>query len=161
MTLPAALPVGGVRYLVRRATAADVPAIVALLRNDPLGHDREHEADGAYRHAFAAIDADPNQLLLVVDDPAGAVAATMQVTFIPGLSRGGALRAQLEAVRVAPVVQGAGLGSAFLGWVLEECRRRGAALAQLTTDKRRADAHRFYERAGFVASHEGMKLPLA
>jgi GNAT superfamily N-acetyltransferase len=152
-----ALPSGPVT--VHRARAADVPAIVALLRDDAIGAGREAADDPAYAAAFAAVDADPRQLLLVVRDASG-VAATMQVTFIPGLSRGGALRAQLEAVRVAPRLRGSGLGSAFLGWVLAECRRRGARIAQLTTDARRTDARRFYERAGFVASHLGMKLDL-
>jgi GNAT superfamily N-acetyltransferase len=151
------LPSGAVA--VDRARADDVPAIVGLLRDDGIGAGREAAEPAAYAAAFAAVDADPRQLLLVVRDEAG-VAATMQVTFIPGLSRGGALRAQLEAVRVAPRRRGTGLGSAFLTWVLDECRRRGAVLVQLTTDQRRTDARRFYERAGFVASHVGMKLEL-
>eukprot|EP01113_Clastostelium_recurvatum_P000184 TRINITY_DN1008_c0_g1_i2.p1 TRINITY_DN1008_c0_g1~~TRINITY_DN1008_c0_g1_i2.p1 ORF type:complete len:201 (+),score=50.91 TRINITY_DN1008_c0_g1_i2:126-728(+) len=88
------------------------------------------------------------------------VAGTLQLTFIPGLSRGGMLRAQIEAVRVRADERGTGLGSLFLQKALDECRKRGAGMAQLTTDKRREDAHRFYEKLGFVASHEGMKLPL-
>ena len=160
MTDTDAIVAGGIAYRMRRATAADVAAIVGLIRDDVLGRDREPLAMTAYESAFAAIDADPNQLLLVVEDPDARVVATMQVSFLPGLSRGGALRAQLEAVRVAPDVQGGGLGSAFLAHVLDYRRRRGAALVQLTTDKHHADAHRFYERAGFVASHEGMKLEL-
>lgn len=151
------LPSGPVT--VHRAQAGDVPAIVDLLAEDGIAAGRERADAAAYAAAFAAVDADPRQLLLVVRDEAG-VAATMQVTFIPGLSRGGALRAQLEAVRVARRRRGAGLGTALLGWVVEECRRRGAALVQLTTDERRVQARRFYERAGFVASHVGMKLDL-
>jgi GNAT superfamily N-acetyltransferase len=84
----------------------------------------------------------------------------MQLTFIPGLARRGALRAQIEAVRVADGLRGTGLGSAMLRWAIDEARRRGCALVQLTTDKSRGDAHRFYRRLGFVASHEGMKLTL-
>ncbi len=152
------LPAGP--FTVHRARADDVPAIVGLLRDDDIGAGRETADAAAYAAAFAALDADPRQLLLVVRDDVG-LAATMQVTFIPGLSRGGALRAQLEAVRVAPRLRGAGLGTAFLAWVLAECRRRGAVLVQLTTDERRTDARRFYGRAGFVASHVGMKLELA
>ena len=84
----------------------------------------------------------------------------MQVSFLPGLSRQGALRAQIEAVRVRAGDRNRGLGAAMIGWALEESRRRGCGLVQLTTDKSREDAHRFYERLGFVASHEGMKLLL-
>jgi GNAT superfamily N-acetyltransferase len=159
MTVLGRIAAAGGELEVRRALAADVPAILGLLREDAIGAGRETAPDAVYAAAFAAVDADPHQLLLVVRDGAGVV-ATMQVTFIPGLSRGGTLRAQLEAVRVASRLRGSGLGSAFLAWVLEECRRRGASLVQLTTDARRADARRFYERAGFVASHTGMKLDL-
>ena len=90
----------------------------------------------------------------------GRIAGTMQLSFLPGLARRGALRAQIEAVRVAGSQRGSGLGGAMLRWAIGEARRRGCALVQLTTDKSRADAHRFYERLGFVASHEGMKLDL-
>ena len=159
MTVLGRIATAGGKLEVRRALPADVPAILGLLREDSIGAGRETAEDAVYAAAFAAVDADPHQLLLVVRDGAG-VAATMQVTFIPGLSRGGTLRAQLEAVRVASRLRGSGLGSAFLAWVLEECRRRGASLVQLTTDTRRVEARRFYERAGFVASHTGMKLDL-
>ena len=86
--------------------------------------------------------------------------ATMQLSFIPGLARRGALRAQIEAVRVHEAYRGRGLGAAMMGWAIEEARRRGCGLVQLTTDKSRPDAHRFYQQLGFVASHEGMKLRL-
>lgn len=145
---------------MRRATAEDVSSILALLRDDAIGRQRETTADDRAAAAFAAIDVDPNQLLLVVVDGRDDVVATMQVTFIPNLSRNGALRAQLEAVRVSAELRDLGLGSEFLAWVVGECRRRGAGLIQLTTDKRRDGARRFYERQGFVASHEGMKLEL-
>ena len=85
---------------------------------------------------------------------------TLQLTVLPSLSRGGALRSQVEAVRVAGSQRGKGLGEALLLWAVEESRARGCSLVQLTTDKQRTDAHRFYERLGFVASHEGMKLLL-
>jgi len=84
----------------------------------------------------------------------------MQLSFLPGLARRGALRAQIEAVRVRDDFRGGGLGAAMLAWAIDEARRRGCALVQLTTDKSRTSAHRFYERLGFVASHEGMKLTL-
>src|SRR5215217_3218946 len=104
------------------------------------------------------MDADPAQLLVVVTDAADAVVATLQLTFIPGLARRGALRAQIEAVRVRADLRGRGLGQALFAWAIEEASRRGCALVQLTTDKRREDAHRFYGRLGFTASHEGFKL---
>ena len=153
---------------LRRANVADVPAIVGLLVDDLLGSGRE-SSDRAhlapYLTAFAAIDADPAHLLLVVDDDdrdddGDKVVATLQLTFVPGLSRGGALRAQIEAVRVARSHRGSGLGAALVTWAVEEAERRGCALVQLTTDKQRGDAHRFYERLGFVATHEGFKRQL-
>ncbi len=147
-------------FELRRAVAADVPAILGLLRDDPIGSTRETDSGDRVAAAFAAIDADRNQLLLVVVDALDVVVATMQVTFIANLSRNGALRAQLEAVRVAGALRGRGIGSAFLEAVLDECRRRGAGLVQLTTDRRRDGARLFYESHGFTASHEGMKLEL-
>ncbi|MGC0249035.1 N-acetyltransferase family protein [Pseudactinotalea sp. Z1748] len=154
------LAVGGQEVILTRAAAADVPAIVALLADDVLGQGREHAGtDPRYTEAFEAIDADPNQVL-VVARAGGEMAATAQLTFIPGLSRGGALRAQVEAVRVAADYRGAGLGEAFFRWMATYAADRGATLMQLTSDRSRTDAVRFYERLGFVASHVGMKLPL-
>ena len=157
MTAPLADLGGGV--VLRRAVAADLPAIVALLADDPLGATREGADPAPYEAAFTAVDADPAHLLVVADDD-GAAVGTLQLSFLPGLSRGGALRAQVEGVRVAASGRGRGLGEAMLRWCAEEARRRGAVLVQLTTDSRRPDAHRFYERLGFVASHVGMKLEL-
>ncbi|SFP76054.1 Acetyltransferase (GNAT) family protein [Geodermatophilus dictyosporus] len=145
--------------VLRRAGADDVAAMVALLADDVLGAGRETADLAPYEAAFAAVDADPAHLLVVADD-GGTVVGTLQLTFLPGLSRGGALRAQVEGVRVAAAVRGRGLGEAMLRWCADEARRRGATLVQLTTDKRRTDAHRFYERLGWVASHEGFKLEL-
>ncbi|WP_018698847.1 GNAT family N-acetyltransferase [Amorphus coralli] len=147
----------------RRATEADVAPIVALLADDGLGQGRENPGlplDRRYLDAFAALDADPNQLLVVADQD-GTVVGTLQLTFVPGLSRLGMWRGQIEAVRVAASERGTGLGGAMVAWAIERCRERGCGLVQLTTDKSRADARRFYERLGFVASHEGMKLSLA
>jgi len=164
-TLTVGTPPGPARFTVRRAAAADVPALVALLADDDLGRTREDLSGGGlvvYQRAFAAIDASPAQLLVVVtpQDAPGEVAATMQLTFIPGLSRQGALRAQFEAVRVASPHRGQGLGEAMIRWAIAEARRRGAVLVQLTSDKSRAGALRFYPRLSFTASHEGFKLML-
>lgn len=154
---------GGKSYVLRRAAGADVPAIVKLLAADRLGATREG-GPGAdltqYQQAFDAIDADPAQLLVVTTTANEAVVGAMQLTFIPGLARRGALRAQIEAVRVAAAHRSQKLGTAMLSWAIDEARRRGCTLVQLTTDKTRADAHRFYERHGFAASHEGLKLHL-
>ncbi len=153
MTLPDEL-------LIRDATAENLPAIVALLADDMLGRAREAAAvDPAYERALAAIDADPNNRLLVAEH-AGQIVGCFQLTFLPGIGRGGAWRAQIESVRVAQSQRGSGIGAAMMRWAIERARERGCALVQLTTDKRRGDAHRFYRRLGFEASHEGMKLPL-
>ena len=149
---------GGVT--LRRAVRADLPAIVAMLADDPLGATRETPADLApYARAFAAIDADPNHLLLVADD-GGQVVGTLQLTILPGLSRGAALRGQIEAVRVARSHRSTGLGTAMFEHAFEEGRQRGCTLVQLTSDRERPDAHRFYDRLGFTASHFGYKKPL-
>ena len=143
--------------VIRPATLDDVPTIVAMLADDPLGARRESPGDPAYEKAFAVIDADPHQYLAVAE-VGGEVVGTLQLTFIPGLSRRGATRALIEAVRVRADHRGAGLGKRLAEWAIEESRARGAALVQLTTDASRTDAHRFYERLGFTASHVGMKL---
>jgi len=153
----------GTQVALRRALRSDLPALVALLAADDLGATRDGirgQADrDAYERAFQAIDQDPAQLLLVADLDSQVV-GTLQLSFIPGLSRRGALRAQIESVRVAPTMRGRGLGEALFTWSIAEARRRGCALVQLTTDKTRTDAHRFYGRLGFTASHEGLKLDL-
>lgn len=150
----------GQTYDVRRAERVDVPAIVDLIAADQIGAARDGSADlEPYERAFAAIDGDPAQLLVVVTEPAGgAVVATLQLTVIPGLARRGSLRGQIEAVRVRADLRGRGLGQALLSWAIDEARRRGCTLIQLTSDKRREDAIRFYGRLGFTASHEGLKL---
>ncbi|MBD9373964.1 GNAT family N-acetyltransferase [Rhizobium sp. ARZ01] len=146
----------------RKAERRDLPAIVALLADDPLGKLREavgEAPDAAYEAAFVAIEADPNQLLVVAEGD-GEIVGTLQLTFIPGLSRGGAWRGQIEAVRVASGRRGEGLGHRMFEWAIAKCRARGCRLVQLTTDKSRPDAHRFYDDLGFVASHVGYKLSL-
>jgi ribosomal protein S18 acetylase RimI-like enzyme len=160
----ATLDLGTTPVVLRRAQAADVPAIVTLLAADQLGAAREELGNGrdlaAYQGAFRAIDGDPAHVLVVAES-SGTIVGTMQLSFIPGLARRGALRAQIEAVRVHEAWRDRGLGRAMLAWAISEAQRRGCALVQLTTDKSRTAAHRFYERLGFVASHEGMKLMLA
>jgi GNAT superfamily N-acetyltransferase len=156
----ARIETGGAAYEVRRARREDVGAIVALIAADQIGATRDGGDLAPYERAFAAIDADPAQLLIVAVDEPGAVAGTLQLTFIPGLARGGGVRAQIEAVRVRDDVRGRGLGGALMTWAVEEARRRGCRLVQLTSDDRREEAHRFYGRLGFVASHTGFKLQL-
>ena len=148
--------------IVRDARREDVPAIVAMLADDTLGRSRERVEDPLpqpYWDAFAAIEADLNNRLLIAEID-GAVAACLQLTFVPGMSRLGAKRAQIESVRVASAHRGAGLGRKLVEAAIAEARRHGSTIVQLTTDKARADARRFYEGLGFVASHEGMKLRL-
>lgn len=159
----ATLALAAVVVELRRAALEDLPAIVGLLAEDPLGSARDSMATDPdmrpYEGAFLAIDADPAQLLVVAT--AGAVVVgTMQLSFIPGLARRGALRAQIEAVRVHQEYRRQGLGAGMVEWAITEARRRGCSLVQLTTDKTRTDAQRFYYRLGFVASHEGLKLQL-
>jgi GNAT superfamily N-acetyltransferase len=150
------------RTIFRRAEAADVAVIVALLADDEIGRRREVIAcpvDARYLDAFAAIEADPNQYL-VVAERVGTVVGCLQLTFLPGLSRTGMWRGQIEGVRTAKSVRGGGLGREMFEWAIARCRERGCGLVQLTTDKGRPDAKRFYEALGFEASHDGMKLPL-
>ena len=145
---------------LRDARREDVAVIVQLLADDPLGSTREDAGGMAgYFGAFDAIAADPNNVLLVWDEN-GQVAGCLQLTYIPGLSRGGSWRAQVEAVRVGREHRGRQIGEQMIQAVVGMARARGCGLVQLTTDKQRHDAHRFYQRLGFVASHEGMKLKL-
>jgi len=133
-----------------------------LIADDGLGRGREDSSlplDQRYLAAFAAVDADPNQLLAVVERD-GLVVGTMQLSFIPGVSRLGSWRGQIEAVRIAATERGSGLGQMMMEWAIDQCRARGCSLVQLTSDKTRDGAHRFYERLGFTASHEGFKREL-
>jgi ribosomal protein S18 acetylase RimI-like enzyme len=146
----------------RRAQTSDLPSIVALLADDDLGRSREDASvpvNRKYVDAFDALQRDPNQLMavLVAGD---AVVGCVQISFIPGLSHLGMWRGQIESVRIASGRRNEGLGRRLLEWAIAECRNRGCGLMQLTTDKSRLDARRFYESLGFRASHEGMKLSL-
>jgi ribosomal protein S18 acetylase RimI-like enzyme len=148
--------------IFRRAAAADLPAIVRLLAEDQLGRTRDDPSeplDPSYRAAFERIAGNPRETLLVVETE-GLVVGTLQLTVLDGLSRRGRSRAQIEAVRVDGRLRGRGIGEALMRHAISLARDAGCRLVQLTTDKRRVDAHRFYERLGFVASHEGMKLEL-
>lgn len=145
---------------LRLAKREEVPAIVAMLADDGLGRGREALSDLAiYYDAFDEMAQEPNNRLLVAEQN-GELVGTLQVTFIRGLSRKGARRAQIEAVRVASSHRGQGLGRAIFTAAIALARQEGCSLVQLTTDKARGDAHRFYAQLGFVASHEGMKLAL-
>ncbi|MBE1488106.1 GNAT family N-acetyltransferase [Plantactinospora soyae] len=151
--------------ILRTACRADVPAIVAMLHDDEISAARypeppvSEEIDAAYWAGFDAIDADPRNELVVAERD-GELVGTMQLTFIPSMSRRGAERLQIEAVRVRSDLRGAGIGRQMITWAVDQARERGNGLVQLTTDKRRTDAHRFYASLGFQASHEGMKLSL-
>jgi GNAT superfamily N-acetyltransferase len=155
-------------FQLRRAVESDVGPIIELIARDQLRAAVESAAPErreSYLAAFHAIDADPAHLLCVVESVAGEgfvgeVVATMQLTFLPGMARSGATRLQIEAVRVDEQLRGLGLGGAMITWAIDEARRRGAALVQLTSDASRLDAHRFYERLGFTQSHAGFKLQL-
>ena len=148
--------------IFRRATREDLPRIVALIAEDQIGQTREDAStplNGAYVEAFAAIERDANQVLAVAARDE-AVIGCLQITFIPGISRQGMWRGNIESVRVARELRGQGIGRAFFDWAIARCRERGCGLVQLTMDKRRSDASRFYQSLGFTPSHEGMKLSL-
>ncbi|MYS91514.1 MULTISPECIES: GNAT family N-acetyltransferase [Streptomyces] len=145
---------------IRAAVADDVPAIVAMLADDPLGAQRESPDDlTPYLAALERLSADRNQRLVVAVRE-GRVVGTLQLTIVPGLSRRGATRSIIEGVRVHAEERGSGLGTRLIEWAIDESRHQGCQLVQLTSDKTRTDAHRFYERLGFTASHTGFKLPL-
>ncbi|MCX5227381.1 GNAT family N-acetyltransferase [Streptomyces sp. NPDC006553] len=145
---------------IRSATAEDLEAIVAMLADDPLGAQRESPDDLApYLVAFERLANDPQQHLVVAvrEDR---VVGTLQLTVIPGLSRRGATRSIIEGVRIHAEERGSGLGTLLIEWAVDESRRQGCRLVQLTSDATRTDAHRFYERLGFEASHLGFKKSL-
>ncbi|KKJ77673.1 GNAT family acetyltransferase [Kiloniella litopenaei] len=148
--------------LYRHAEEKDLLSIIAMLADDELGAKREDNSvpvNSKYIQAFEAIDKDPNQYLAVVEQ-GKEIVGCLQLTFIPGLSRLGMWRGQIESVRISSTHRGSGLGSQMFEWAISECRKRGCELVQLTTDKARPDALKFYEKLGFKASHEGMKLNL-
>lgn len=146
--------------LIRPAVHSDLPKIVAMLADDELGQEREDPSmplDGKYVDAFDAIKQDPNQALVVVER-GGILLGCLQLTFVPGLSRLGMWRGQIESVRIASDHRREGLGRQMFEWAIAECRKRECGLVQLTSDKSREKARDFYESLGFRATHEGMKL---
>jgi ribosomal protein S18 acetylase RimI-like enzyme len=148
--------------VIRRATKADVPAIIRLHSEDVLGKTREVYAEPlpeSYYKAFAEISADPKQFYAVLERE-GQVIGSLQLTLLPGLTLQGSTRAQIEAVQITAFLRGLRLGEALVLWAVEYARSKGAKMAQLTSNKTRRDAHRFYERLGFERSHEGFKLKL-
>ncbi|KWV93517.1 GNAT family N-acetyltransferase [Erythrobacter sp. YT30] len=147
---------------IREADADDLDFIVGLIDTDPVSKRRDpampqDEAD--QNEAFLAIQKDPNHLLLVAEFE-GVPVASFQLSFIPGVSRQGAWRGQIESVRVDPDYQGQGIGGEMMRWAIERCKERRCGLVQLTSDTNRPAAHRFYERLGFRPTHTGFKLKL-
>jgi ribosomal protein S18 acetylase RimI-like enzyme len=150
-------------FVFRRASRDDVPEIVRMLASDPLGAKREaltSPLPQSYYAAFEAIERDPNNEL-VIAELHGRIAGFLQITFIPYMTYGGGWRALIEGVRVDSEVRSRGIGRALLTWAIDRAKQRGCHLVQLTSDKTRPDAIRFYESLGFVASHEGLKLHLS
>jgi len=146
--------------IFRRATKNDVPFIVKMLANDKLGKLRENYQEPlpeSYYAAFEVINSDPNQELMVAENDTE-IMGTFQLTFIPYLSYQGKLRAQIENVFVQEDLTGQGIGKKMFEWAIERAKNRNAHLLQLTSDKQRPNAIKFYEDLGFIASHEGMKL---
>ncbi|WP_343485967.1 GNAT family N-acetyltransferase [Allomuricauda sp. d1] len=148
---------------IRKAKKKDVPFIVAMLANDPLGQKREDfqtPLPQQYIDAFENIDNNPNQELMVIESNDRQVIGTLQLSFIQYLTYQGGIRAQIEAVRVHEDFRGKGIGKLLFEWAIQRAKEKGSHVVQLTTDKQRPDALRFYENLGFKASHEGMKLHL-
>jgi GNAT superfamily N-acetyltransferase len=153
-----------VDFRIRPATRADLPRLIELLQQDTAGPRKRVDDAGPplpseYDDAFREIDSDGNSLLLA-GELDGNVVATLQLSFLRHLTHRGGRVALVEAVRVDPTLRRRGLGAALMAWVVAEARRRGCFRVQLTSHQQRRDAHRFYERLGFVASHVGMKLDL-
>lgn len=146
--------------VIRDATEADIPGIVAMLADDTLGATREDPADlSPYYAAFDRIAADPTQYLFVAKRR-GELIGTMQLFVLHGLASRGSSRVQVESVRIASGARGSGLGTEMMRWAIEFARTAGASTVQLTSHASRSDAHRFYERLGFERTHHGFKLKL-
>lgn len=147
--------------IFRTATRQDLPAILALLADEEKVVDPASVVvDAAYERAFETIDSDSRNEMLVLADESGTVLGCLQATYIPGLGEHGDERALVEAVRVRADRRGEGLGRELVTQAVERARGRGCALVQLTSDKRRSAAHRFYTSLGFARSHDGFKLAL-
>ncbi|MCF6347967.1 MAG: GNAT family N-acetyltransferase [Flavobacteriaceae bacterium] len=145
----------------RKATKDDVRFIVKMIANDELGSLREEYKEPLpekYYQAFTNIDKDLNQELIVIEDESKEIVGTLQLSFIQYLTYQGGIRAQIEGVRIREDIRGKGLGEKLFNWAINRAKERGAHLLQLTTDKKRPEAIKFYEKLGFISSHEGMKL---
>lgn len=146
--------------IFREAKKEDLTEIVKMLALDKLGKLRENfriPLPNVYYEAFDNITKDHNQELIVLEDNSGAVIGTLQLSFIQYLTYQGGIRAQIEAVRIREDQRGKGIGEKMFVWAIKRAQERGAHLIQLTTDKKRPEAVKFYEKLGFIASHEGMK----
>jgi len=146
----------------RDATAADLPAIIAMLAEEQIGGRKDDPAeplDPVYLAAFEAIDGDPRQRLIVAELD-GAIVGTMQLSFLPGVAFRGAWRGQIEAVRIAGSLRGSGLGTQMIEWAVARCRDRGCRMVQLMSKQDRLGAHRFYEKMGWGKSHFGFKIKI-
>lgn len=146
---------------IRQATKQDLPQIIQLLTNDKLGQLRENFQDplpNSYTDAFALIDKDDNQELMVMENNDKEIIGTLQLTFVQYLTYQGRIRAQIEAVRVREDQRGKGTGKILFKWAIKRSKEKGAHLLQLTTDKQRLEALNFYLKLGFKATHEGMKM---
>ena len=146
--------------IFRDARHEDLPYIINLLADDPLGARREQLGDPAYARALDAIDADPSTSFIVMEDEGGTLIGCLQLSILPGLARRGALRAQFESVRVAGSQRSRGLGAALVEEATRRARAAGCTLIELSSDLTRKDAHRFWEQQGFTISHAGMKRML-
>ena len=145
----------------RKATESDLIHIVQMIADDKLGKTRENfqiPLPSEYLEAFKKIDTDQNQELIVVENENSEIVGTLQLSFIQYLTYQGGIRAQIEAVRIRKDQRGLGLGKKMFEWAIKRAKERNAHVLQLTTDKKRPDAIKFYEALGFIPSHEGMKL---
>lgn len=144
----------------REAVPDDLPTLVAMLADDPLGSQREDPTNvAAYERAFRAISSDPNHHLLLACD-GSKILGFLQLSFLPGLTYQGGWRAQVEGVRVLGIERSRGIGRALGEHALQLARQKGCHLVQLTTDQARPEALKFYEKLGFRATHLGLKLSL-
>ena len=145
----------------RKATKNDVSIIVEMIADDKLGKKRENFQNPLpkeYLNAFKKISSDENQELIVVENEKSEIIGTFQLSFIQYLTYRGGIRAQIEAVRIRKDKRGIGIGKIMFEWAINRAKERKAHLLQLTTDKKRPKAIKFYENLGFKATHEGMKM---
>ena len=145
----------------RKATENDIMAIVEMIADDHLGQIRESfqkPLPKEYLNAFENINSDTNQELIVVEDESSEIIGTLQLSFIQYLTYRGGIRAQIEAVRIIKDKRGSGIGKTMFEWAISRAKERNAHLLQLTTDKKRPKAIKFYEDLGFKPTHEGMKM---